>query len=55
MIPPAFIDSLIAKTDIADLAAAFTELVERGHNLVGACPIHGGTGTTFTVSPDKML
>jgi len=55
MIPGEFIDSVIAKTDIADLAAEFTELISRGNNLVGACPIHGGTGPTFTVSPDKQV
>lgn len=55
MIPAAFTDSVVSKTDIADLAAEFTELTPKGNSLAGPCPIHGGTNATFTVSPDKQV
>ncbi|EHQ29748.1 DNA primase [Mucilaginibacter paludis DSM 18603] len=55
MISPAFVDNVTAKTDIAELAAEFTELIPKGNSLAGPCPLHGGTGATFTVSPDKQV
>jgi len=55
MIPAAFIDSVTVKTDLAELAAEFTELIPKGNSLAGPCPIHGGNNATFTVSPDKQV
>lgn len=55
MIPPAFIDSVLAKTPIEELAAEFTELLPKSNGLAGPCPVHGGASSTFTVSPEKQV
>jgi DNA primase len=55
MIPKAFTDSVLQKTDIVELIGRYVDLSEKGQSLVGLCPFDGGDKPTFTVSPDKQI
>ncbi|RKR81897.1 CHC2-type zinc finger protein [Mucilaginibacter gracilis] len=55
MIPAEFIASVQSKTDLVELVSEFSELTLVGKQFVGPCPLHGGTGDTFTVSIEKQI
>jgi len=55
MIPKAFIQTVIDKTDIIELASRYVELVANGSNMIGICPFCSGTKPTFNVSEDKQI
>lgn len=55
MIPKAFIELVLNKTDIGDLAGSYVELLPHGQSMAGPCPFHEGSGSTFTVSPEKQI
>jgi DNA primase len=55
MIPKAFIDSVIRKTDLTGLISGYVELSATGQSYTGACPFDGRGKLKFTVSPDKQI
>ncbi|MFY9514649.1 MAG: DNA primase, partial [Rubrivivax sp.] len=55
MIPPGFIQDLLARTDIADVVGQHVELKRGGANLMGLCPFHGEKSPSFSVSPSKQF
>lgn len=55
MIPPGFIQDLLARTDIVDVISTHVELKRGGANLMGLCPFHGEKSPSFSVSPGKQF
>ena len=54
MIPPGFIQDLLARTDIVDVISTHVELKRGGANLMGLCPFHGEKSPSFIVSPSRQ-
>ncbi len=54
-IPDAFIDDLIARTDIVELIGARVPLKRAGREFHGLCPFHDERTPSFTVSPTKQF
>jgi len=54
-IPPAFIDEILARTDIVDLIGQRVTLRKAGKDLEARCPFHDERTPSFTVSPDKQF
>ncbi|MEO5698500.1 MAG: DNA primase [Burkholderiaceae bacterium] len=55
MIPPAFIQELLSRTDIVDVVGHHVSLKKGGANLSGLCPFHAEKSPSFTVSPTKQF
>ncbi len=55
MIPPAFIQELLSRTDIVDIVGSHVQLKKGGANLSGLCPFHAEKSPSFTVSPTKQF
>ncbi len=55
MIPPGFLQDLLARTDIAEVVGRHVELKRGGANLMGLCPFHGEKSPSFSVSPSKQF
>jgi len=53
--PPAFLDEVVARSDIVEIIARHVELKKSGANLMGLCPFHHEKSPSFSVSPDKQL
>lgn len=54
-IPDAFIDDLIARTDIVDLIQSRVPLKRAGREYQACCPFHDERSPSFTVSPSKQF
>jgi len=54
-IPPAFVDELLARTDIVDLIGQRIALRKAGKDYQARCPFHDERTPSFTVSPDKQF
>ncbi len=54
-IPHAFIDDLLARTDIVDLIGQRIPLRKAGKDFQSRCPFHDERSPSFTVSPDKQF
>lgn len=54
-IPRAFIDDLLARTDIVELIDHRVPLKKAGKNYVACCPFHSEKSPSFTVSQDKQF
>ena len=52
-IPQAFLNDLVARTDLLDLIGARVTLKRAGSNYKGLCPFHDEKTPSFNVSPDK--
>jgi DNA primase len=54
-IPQAFIDDLLARTDIVDVIDSYVPLRKAGKNHQARCPFHEEKTPSFTVSQDKQF
>ena len=55
MIPSAFIDDLLARTDIVEIIESRVTLKKTGQNYSGLCPFHQEKSPSFSVSQDKQF
>ncbi|MBI5334423.1 MAG: DNA primase [Burkholderiales bacterium] len=55
MIPPSFIQDLLARADIVELVGRHVQLKKSGANYMGLCPFHGEKSPSFSVSPTKQF
>ena len=53
--PQAFLDELVARSDIVDVVSGYVQLTKKGANLFGLCPFHSEKTGSFSVSPDKQI
>ncbi len=53
--PQAFLDELVARSDIVDVVGSYVQLTKKGSNLFGLCPFHNEKTASFSVSPDKQI
>ncbi len=54
-IPSAFIDELVARSDIVDVVSDYVSLSPKGGSYWGLCPFHGEKTASFHVLPDRQL
>ena len=54
-IPSAFIDELVARSDIVDVISDYVSLSPKGGSYWGLCPFHGEKTASFHVLPDRQL
>jgi DNA primase len=54
-IPRAFIDDLMARTDLVDMINSRVPLRKNGANFIACCPFHDEKTPSFTVSPSKQI
>ena len=54
-IPDAFIDDLLARTDIVEVVNARVPLKRQGKEYASRCPFHDERSASFTVSPTKQF
>ena len=55
MIPPEFIDEVLARTDIVEIIDPRMTLKKSGQNFTGLCPFHNEKSPSFSVSQDKQF
>ena len=55
MIPPAFIQDLLSRTDVVEVVGRHVELKRGGANFMGLCPFHGEKSPSFSVTPSKQF
>ena len=51
-LPDAFLQELLSRNPIEDVASAYVRTKRRGRTLVGLCPFHGEKTPSFTVYPE---
>ena len=54
-IPDAFIDDLLARSDIVEIVGARVPLKRQGKEYAARCPFHDERSASFTVSPTKQF
>ncbi|MBZ0086672.1 MAG: DNA primase [Thermomonas sp.] len=54
-IPDAFIDDLLARSDIVEVIATRVPLKKQGREYAARCPFHDERSASFTVSPTKQF
>ncbi len=54
MIPPAFLQDLLSRVDIAETIGRYVTLKKAGANHMGLCPFHGEKSPSFAVSPTRQ-
>ncbi|MBZ2190097.1 DNA primase [Alcanivorax sp. JB21] len=54
-IPEAFVQDLLARTDLVELIDARVPLKKTGRNYSACCPFHNEKTPSFTVAPDKQF
>ncbi len=53
--PEAWMQELLAKSNLAAIASEYTVLKPKGRRLWGCCPFHGEKTPSFSVTPDNQL
>jgi len=53
--PSAFLDEVLARTDLVELISLHVQLKKSGANFMGLCPFHHEKSPSFSVSADKQL
>ena len=51
----AFIQELIARTDIVEIVGRYLHLKKSGRNYAACCPFHDEKTSSFTINPNKQL
>src|SRR5471030_3467208 len=54
-IPDAFIDELLARTDLVEVIGSRVPLKRQGREYSARCPFHDERSPSFTVSPTKQF
>ncbi len=54
-VPSAFIDELVARSDIVDVVSDYVSLTPKGGSFWGLCPFHGEKTASFHVLQDRQL
>src|ERR671912_1904458 len=54
-IPDAFIDDLLARTDLVELIGSRVPLKRQGREYSARCPFHDERSPSFTVAPTKQF
>lgn len=54
-IPDAFLDELVARSEISDVVSSYVHLSRKGNNLWGLCPFHTEKTPSFSVSQEKQI
>ena len=54
-IPDAFIDDLLARSDIVEVVGSRVPLKRQGKEYAARCPFHDERSASFTVSPTKQF
>ena len=54
-VPSAFLDELIARSDIVDVVSDYVTLTQKGGSYWGLCPFHGEKTASFHVLQDRQL
>ena len=54
-IPQAFIDEIVARSDIVEVIGARVPLKKSGREFKACCPFHNEKSPSFWVSPDKQF
>lgn len=54
-IPEAFLEELVARSEISDVVSSYVHLTRKGNNLWGLCPFHNEKTPSFSVSTDKQI
>ena len=54
-IPSAFLDELIARSDIVDVVSDYVSLTQKGGSYWGLCPFHGEKTASFHVLQDRQM
>lgn len=55
MIPQAFIDELLIRTDLVEFIDSFVPLKKQGNNYTACCPFHQEKSPSFNVIPNKQF
>ncbi len=55
MIPPGFLQELLARVDIVDVVSPHVELKRSGGSWMGLCPFHGEKSPSFSVVPARQF
>ena len=54
-VPSAFLDELVARSDIVDVVSDYVSLTPKGGSFWGLCPFHGEKTASFHVLQDRQL
>lgn len=53
-IPDSFLDELVARSDIVDIASGYVSLQRKGGRYWGCCPFHNEKTPSFSIQPERQ-